>query len=160
MAKQVRHRLAHICILVKDIDEAIEHYTKILSATAPELLKEKISKEEAYAGQDRYVTAFFPVLGDGCDIQLLQLLDSESPLGRRLEKYGEGLHHIAFSSSHFEDTFQQLKERGVSLSGDQFISDVDNPDLRWTWISPKYAHGVLIEVMDSYRVVEGRLAKD
>ena len=26
------------------------------------------------------------------------------------------------------------------------LIDVDNPTLRWAWILPKYAHGVLIEV--------------
>ena len=160
MTKPVRHRLAHICILVKDIDRAIEHYTAILSAAAPELLEREIAKQECYAGEDRYVTAFFPAAGDACDIQLMQPLDAESPLGRRLQQRGEGVHHICFTSSHLEDTFQQLKENGVSLHGDQFITDVENPSLRWAWVLPKYAHGVLIEVMDDYHLVDGLLTKD
>ena len=148
MSKTVKQRLAHLCVLVKDIDQAIEHYTNILSAVAPQLLEQKVTKREAFAGKDRFVTAFFHGVGDACDIQLLQPLEAESPLYKRLERHGEGLHHIAFTSSHLEDTFQQLKEKGVSLHGDEFISDVDNPSVRWVWILPKYAHGVLIEVMD------------
>ena len=160
MAKPLKHRLAHICILVKDIDLAIEHYTNILIAAAPKLLQQKIAKQECFAGQDRYLTAFFPAAGDACDIQLLQPLDPESPLGKRLEQNGEGVHHICFTSSHLEDTFQQLKDKGVALHGDQFIVDVDNPTLRWAWILPKYSHGVLIEVMDSYKLVDGILTAD
>ena len=160
MAKPVKHRLAHICILVKNIDEAIEHYRNILSAAAPELLERKITKQECYAGEDRYVTAFFPALGNACDIQLLQPLDPESPLGRRLMQHGEGVHHVCFTSSHLEDTFQQLKKTGVALHGDEFVVDVENPSLRWIWIMPKYAHGVLIEVLDNYKLVDGLLTRD
>jgi methylmalonyl-CoA/ethylmalonyl-CoA epimerase len=150
MSSIVKQRLAHICILVKNIDRAIEHYRNILGAVSPQLLKEKVTKEERFAGKDSYVTAFFRAAGNGCDIQLLQPLNPESPLYKRLEKHGEGLHHIAFSSSHLEDTFQQLKKKGVSLQGDQFIFDANAPDTRWVWIMPQYAHGVLIEVMDEY----------
>ena len=160
MAEQVKHRLAHICILVKDIDRAIEHYTSIFSAVAPRLLEQKIAKQENYAGKDRYMTAFFPAVGDGCDIQLLQPLDADSPLYKRLEQRGEGVHHIAFTSSHLEDTFQQLKANGVSLHGDEFIFDVNNPSIKWVWIMPKYSHGVLIEVMDGYKLVDGILTRD
>ncbi len=155
MEQPASQRLAHICILVKNIDEAIEHYTRIFRAVSPHLLKEKISKEERLAGGDRYVTAFFLAPGNGCDIQLLQPLVPASPLYKRLEKHGEGVHHIAFSSTRLEDTFQRLKEGGVSLHGDQFIYDAKVPDTRWAWIMPGYAHGVLIEVMDEYKKPSG-----
>ncbi len=155
MAGKVKQRLAHICILVRDIDRAIEHYSNILGGVSPQLLKEKVTKEERVAGKDRYVTAFFRAAGNGCDIQLLQPLDPQSPLYKRLEKHGEGLHHIAFTSSHLEDTFQQLREKGVSLHGDRFIFDANAPQTRWVWITPQYAHGVLIEVMDEYRRTDG-----
>jgi len=155
MAGMVKQRLAHICILVRDIDQAIDHYTKILGAVCPQLLKEGVAKEERFAGKDRYVTAFFRAAGSGCDIQLLQPLDPQSPLYKRLEKHGEGLHHIAFASSQLEDTFQQMKKKGVSLHGDQFIFDTNAPDTRWVWIMPQYAHGVLIEVMDEYKPIDG-----
>ncbi len=151
MTDTAKQRLAHICILVRDIDRAIEHYKNILEAVSPQLLKEKVTKEEYFAGKDRYATAFFRGVGTGCDIQLLQPLDPASPLFKRLEKHGEGLHHIAFASPRLEDTFQQLKKKGVTMHGDQFIYDAQSPDTRWAWIMPQYAHGVLIEVMDEYK---------
>jgi len=85
MADMVKQRLAHICILVRDIDQAIEHYTNILGAVCPLLLREEVAKEERFAGKDRYVTAFFRAASSGCDIQLLQPLDPQSPLYKRLE---------------------------------------------------------------------------
>ncbi len=151
MGSDTKQRLAHICILVRDIDRAIEHYTKILGALAPSLLEQGVSRKECFAGRDRYVQAFFNAPGGGCDIQLLQPLDPDSPLYRRLEKHGEGVHHIAFASTDLADSFRQLKENKVTLQSDQFFFDTNIPETRWTWISPQYAHGVLIEVMDEYK---------
>jgi catechol 2,3-dioxygenase-like lactoylglutathione lyase family enzyme len=155
MEKTGKQRLAHICILVRDIDRAIEHYTKILGVASPEQFQKKATREECFAGQDRYVTSFFHAGGNGCDIQLLQPLDPASPLYKRLEKYGEGVHHIAFTSSRLDDTYQELVKNEITLQGDQFFFDENKPDTRWAWISPRYAHGVLIEVMDEYRSTEG-----
>ena len=144
--------LDHVCLLVKDIDQAIEHYTNILGVTAPEVVERKVEKQEQFAGKDRYLSAVFVAGGDGCNIQLLQPLNPESPLYKRLEKHGEHVHHLGFTSAHLEDTFRRLKEKGVSLYGDQFVSPADDPNFRWTWIMPGYAHGALIEVMDEPKV--------
>jgi len=140
--------LDHVCLLVKDIDQAIEHYKNIFSVVAPEVLEQKVEKGESYAGEDKYLNALFIAPGDGCNIQLIQPLNPESPLYKRLEKHGEHVHHLAVTSPHLEETVQSLKEKGVSIKGDQLFWDVNNPTRRWTWIMPGYAHGTLIEVMD------------
>ena len=149
--------VAHVCILVKDIDQAIEHYTNIFHVVTPQLLKRKVARQERYAGDEKYITAFFDSLG-GCDIQLLQPFDDQSPLYKRLKKHGEGVHHICFSSSRIEDTYRLCKEQGISVN-DQIIAeradDSDKTDIRHFWILPQYAHGALIEVIDDYKVVDG-----
>ena len=143
--------LDHVCILVRDIDQAIERYTNILNVVAPQVLKQKIEKVEEYAGEDRYLTAVFTAPGDGCNIQLLQPLNPESPLYKRLEQHGEHIHHLAFASPHLDEAVQLMREKGVSLhlDGQRLFSNVENPTTRWTWILPRYAHGALIEVMDA-----------
>jgi len=158
MAKTV----AHICILVRDIDKAIEDYTNILGAAAPQLLEHKAVKQERYAGKDKYITAFWGTAGDGCDIQFLQAPDQDSPLYKRLEKRGEGIHHIAFSPTHLEDTYQELVNKGVAVN-DELISehsaDDEATDVRHFWVLPQYSHGVLIEVIDQYAVGDGMFKK-
>ena len=154
--------VSHICILVKDIDKAIEDYTNIFKVMTPQLLERKVAKQERYAGKEKYITAFFGAIGDACDVQFLQAPDEDSPLYKRLEKYGEGIHHIALSSAHLEDSYQKLSEKGVLLN-DAIISehevDDEKTDVRHFWILPKYAHGVLIEVIDQYDVDEGMIKK-
>lgn len=156
MAKTV----AHICILVADIDRAIRDYRKLFSRVSPGLLEREVVRQERWAGDEKYVTAFFGAVGDGCDVQLLQPPDRESPLYRRLEKYGEGVHHIAFATAHLEDSYQQLKADGISVN-DHLIPEHpegdDATDVSHFWILPRSAHGVLIEMIDHYRVEDGRL---
>lgn len=158
MAKTV----AHICILVADIDQAIENYRKILNRISPELAERRVVRQERWTEDEKYITAFFGSLGDGCDIQLLQPPDTESPLHRRLEKVGEGIHHIAFASSHLEDTYQYLKADGISVSDRLYSEHPDadeDTDVRHFWILPGSAHGVLIELIDDYRTVDGMLTR-
>ncbi len=156
MAKTV----AHICILVADIDRAIEDYRKILSRVSPGLVEQNVVKQERWTEDEKYITAFFGTPGDGCDIQLLQPPDKQSPLYKRLEKNGEGVHHIAFASSHLDDTYHYLKSDGISVSDRLFPEhpeEDDTTDVRHFWIMPRSAHGVLIELIDVYRTVDGML---
>ena len=152
--------IAHICILVADIDRAIEDYSAIFRTASPGLVEREVVKQERWAGDEKYITAFFGASGDGCDIQLLQPPDKESPLYRRLEKYGEGVHHIAIASSHLEDSYRHLMADGVSVN-DGLIPERpagdDATDINHFWILPRSAHGVLIEMIDDYRVVNGML---
>ena len=158
MAKTV----AHICIIVWNIEEAVERYSNILGVVAPELLEGKVVKQKRFAGKNEYVTAFFGSVGDACDIQFLQPPDQQSHLYKYLEKNGEGIHHIAFSSSHLEDTYKALKEKNVSV-GDQLVpeasADSGQLDVRHFWILPEYSNGVRIEVIDNYKVVNGIVTK-
>jgi len=156
MAKTV----AHICILVADIDRAIGEYSRLFARVSPGLVERKVIKQERWTENEKYVTAFFGAVGDGCDIQLLQPPDTESSLYRRLQKYGEGIHHIAFASSHLDDTFQYLKADGVTVSDRLFLEHPDGneeTDVRHFWILPRDAHGVLMELIDDYRVENGLL---
>lgn len=144
-----KNSLDHVCILVKDIDQALDHYRSILRAAAPDLLKQKVEKQEQLAGEDRYVTAVFKAPRDGCNIQLIQPLNPESALYQRLQRHGEHIHHLGFASPQLDETFRRLKENGVAVRGDQFNVDQEHPGIRWQWILPTYAHGALIEVMDA-----------
>lgn len=139
--------LDHVCILVKDIDKAIEHYKNIINACVPGTADQKVEKYEAFAGGDRYYSALFEAHGDGCSIQLMQPINPESALYKRLEKHGEHIHHLAFSPTKLGEILNRLRESGVTLRSDEPIFDASNPDVRWNWIMPQYAHGALIEVV-------------
>ena len=146
--------LAHICLLVKDLDKAIEDWTKLLEILDPAQLEERIVRYDAFeGGDDKMRWATFVNTG-GAEIQLMEP-DPDSPLGRRLAKHGEGVHHICFTTDNPEETSQRLAEAGISTSG-EVSSDPTMPWQRWTWVLPDSAHGTLVEVARPYIAVDGK----
>ena len=55
---------------------------------------------------------------DGSRIELLEPTEKDSPIGRFLEKRGEGLHHVALQVEDIAGTVERLKAAGT-----RFISD-------------------------------------
>src|SRR3954469_8602724 len=163
--------LAHVCLLVKDLDRAIEDWTKLLEILDPAQLEERIVRYDAFeGGEDRMRWATFVNAG-GAEIQLMEP-DPDSPLGRRLAKHGEHVHHICFTTDDPETISQRLADAGGSTRG-EVSSDPRRPDAggsprggvstdptmpwqRWTWVLPDSAHGSLVEVARPYKAVDGR----
>lgn len=146
--------LAHICLLVRDLDRAVEDWTKILAALDPQQLREPIVRYDDFeGGEDRMRWVTFPSPG-GTEIQLVEPA-ADSPMGRRLEKHGEGPHHICFTCEDPEAVGRRLAAEGISTSG-EVSSDPELPWQRWTWVLPESAHGTLVEVARPYRAVAGK----
>jgi methylmalonyl-CoA/ethylmalonyl-CoA epimerase len=147
---------AHVCLLVEDLDRAVEDWTKILSVVDPHQLDERIVRYEDFeGGEDRMRWATF-VSHHGAEIQLMQPA-ADSPLGRRLAKHGEGVHHICFTADDPEDVSRRLAEQGISVSGET-NSDPAMAWQRWNWIMQDSAHGTLVEVARPYKAVDGQWA--
>ena len=144
---------AHVCLLVHDLDRAVEDWSKILGILDPGQLEERIVRYEDFeGGEDRMRWATF-VSHHGAEIQLMEP-SSDSPLGRRLAKRGEHVHHICFTVDDPETVSRQLAEAGLSTSG-EVNSDPTMPWQRWTWVLPDSAHGTLVEVARPYKAVDG-----
>lgn len=146
--------LAHVCLLVEDLDRAIADWTKLLDILDPSQVEEQIVRYDAFeGGEDRMRWATF-VSHSGAEIQLMEP-DRDSPLGRRLAKHGEHVHHICFTTDDPDATSRRLAEAGLSTSG-QVSEDPTMPWQRWTWVLPDSAHGTLVEVARPYVAVAGK----
>lgn len=124
--------IEHIGIAVKNIDEARKFYEEVLGLTC-------YAVEEV--PDQKVKTAFFKV--GQTKIELLESTDPEGPIGKYIEKKGEGIHHIAFS---FADVAQALAEAGQK--GIQLIDQ--NPrkgaeGLQIGFLHPKSTGSVLTE---------------
>ncbi|CAH1663824.1 MULTISPECIES: VOC family protein [unclassified Chelatococcus] len=140
---------AHVCLLVRNLDEAVDHWTKILSVLDPKQLEKRVVRYDGFeGGEDRMRWATF-VSDHGAEIQLMEPAPN-TPLGRRLEKYGEGVHHIALTTNDVEGSLAALKEKGIDSVG-EISGDPEMSWQKWGWISPKHAHGVLVEVAKPYK---------
>ena len=146
--------LAHICLLVKDLDHAIEDWTKILEILDPAQLEERLVRYDDFEGGDDQMRWATFVSDHGAEIQLMQPA-AETPLGRRLEKRGEHVHHICFTTDDPGAVSRRLAEQGLNTS-DEVFSDPTMPWQRWTWVLPDSAHGTLVEVARPYLAVDGK----
>jgi len=78
--------IEHIGIAVKNLDEAIKYYEDVLNLKCyriEEVLDQKVK------------TAFFMV--GQTKLELLEATNPEGPIGKFIEKKGEGIHHLAFA---------------------------------------------------------------
>jgi methylmalonyl-CoA/ethylmalonyl-CoA epimerase len=151
--------LAHICLLVNDLDQAVEDWTKILGILDPAQLEERLVRYDGFegaeageGGDDRMDWATFVNPG-GSEIQLMAP-GADTHLGRRLAKHGEHVHHICFTTDDPTETSQRLADAGLEILGG-VNTDPEMPWQAWTWLSPKSAHGTLIEIARPYKAVDG-----
>ena len=145
---------AHICLLVRDLDQAVEDWKKILGEVDPAQLEERIVFVDRWeAGEDVMSSATF-VNPAGSEIQLLCPLN-DGPLGRRLAKRGEHVHHICFTSPDLPGAVARLEEGGIKLTSTELQNDPAIPWQHWTFIGPESSHGTLVELAYPYRAVDG-----
>lgn len=97
-------RVDHIGIALKSIDELLKLYSEGLGLKLKNI--EVVEEQKAR-------TAIFPV-GE-TKIELVESTDPSGPIGRFIEKRGEGLHHIAFAVDNIEETVKELQAKGITF---------------------------------------------
>ena len=146
---------AHVCLIVHDIEKAMEDYRAILSAVDPQQLEEPtVYYEDFGMGEERLAFATFP--SSGCEIQLMQPKTPGTPLWERLQSRGEHVHHICFVAPKVEDLVAKLADADVEIVPQGISHDPQLPFQRWTFVHPKRSHGVLIELANEYKSVDGK----
>ena len=127
--------IEHIGIAVKNLDESIKFYEEILGL--------KCYAVEEVADQ-KVKTAFFQI--GQTKIELLESTDPEGPIGKFIEKRGEGMHHIAFASKGLESSLNILKEKGIKLIDEKPRKGAEG--LNIAFLHPKSTFGVLTELCE------------
>jgi methylmalonyl-CoA/ethylmalonyl-CoA epimerase len=96
--------IEHIGIAVKSLAESIKYYEEVLGLKC-------YSIEEV--PDQKVKTAFFRV-GE-TKIELLESTSPEGPIGKFIEKKGEGIHHVAFAVEGLEQQLEEAAAKGVQL---------------------------------------------
>ncbi len=125
--------IEHIGIAVKDLDASIKYYEEVLGL--------KCYAVEEVADQ-KVKTAFFKV-GE-TKIELLESTDPEGPIGKFLEKKGEGVHHLAFCVKDLPGSLQEMSDKGVNLIDKAPRKGAEG--LNIAFLHPKSTNGVLTEL--------------
>jgi methylmalonyl-CoA epimerase len=126
-------RLAHIGIAVRSIAEARNFYEEVLGLEVEEI--EEIESEGV-----RVALMPFP----GGEVELIEPLGKDTPVGRFLERHGEGLHHVSFDVPDVRGTIRAGIEHGVETVGEAPRLGAEGREI--AFFHPLFTHGVLIEV--------------
>lgn len=128
--------IEHLGIAVKSLEQAIPYYENILGM--------KCYSIEEVADQ-KVKTAFFMV--GQTKIELLESTDPEGPIGKFIEKKGEGIHHLAFAvEDGLQNALNEVAEKGVQLIDKAPRKGAEG--LNIAFLHPKSTLGVLTELCE------------
>jgi methylmalonyl-CoA/ethylmalonyl-CoA epimerase len=127
--------IEHIGIAVSDLKSAIAFYEKVLGLTCYNV--EEVADQKVR-------TAFFMV--GQTKIELLESTDPEGPIGKFIEKKGEGIHHIAFAVDRIEEQLAHAEKEGVKLIDSKPRRGAEGLDI--AFLHPKSTCGVLMELCE------------
>ena len=133
--------ISHVSIAVKNLDETIARYQMITGAR-PMLIKEvpeqKVKVAIFSAGSN----------GDhgGGNVELVSPTTPDSPVGKFLEKKGEGLHHMCVYVADLDKKLEELKAAGVRLIDEK--PKVGAEGDRIAFVHPASCNGVLLELQE------------
>lgn len=129
----------HIGIAVRSIEAQRPFYEETLGA--------------AYEGvetvEDQQVRVAFFLIGEPGHQVRLELLEptaADSPVGRFIEKRGEGVHHIAYTVKDINERLRQLREGGVRLIDETARRGAHQQMI--AFLHPKSSGGVLTEICE------------
>lgn len=125
--------IEHIGIAVNSLEEAIPFYEEILGLkcyAVEEVVDQKVK------------TAFFMV--GQTKIELLESTDPEGPIGKFIEKKGQGIHHIAFAVDSVNETLAELGSKEIQLIDKAGRKGAEG--LNIGFMHPKSTLGVLTEI--------------
>jgi methylmalonyl-CoA/ethylmalonyl-CoA epimerase len=131
-------RIDHVGIAVRDLDAAIEFHTRVFGMR---VVHQEVNEEQGVR------EAMLAVGDSGACIQLLAPLRADSPVGRFLERSGEGVQQVAYGVDDIESASAELRAAGLRLLYD--APKHGTAGSRVNFIHPKDAGGVLVELVEA-----------
>ena len=128
-------RVDHVALAVSDLNASIEHYQRVWGLT--------LSHREVVAEQGVEEAMFR--LGDTY-LQLVAPLGGDTPVGRFIQRRGEGLHHIAYEVDGIEAALATAREHDLVLIDEEPRRGSRNT--RVAFVHPRTNHGVLVELVE------------
>ena len=142
MEETMIKKIAHLAIVVSDLEKEIKKYRDILGLAC-------LGIEEVEAQKVR--VALFDV--GGVHIELVAPLSHDSPVSNFLKKRGGGIHHIAYEVENLETQMQVFKKKGLRLLDSEAGKGASGT--RIVFVHPGDMSGVLTELVEKKQVSTG-----
>ena len=124
----------HVGIAVKDIDAALTLFHDVFGAPRPEVRQL----------DDQGVRGALVAVGQ-TRLELLEPTDPDTPIGRFIERRGEGLHHLAFYVTDLPGKLKVVSGLGLELI-DREPREGLSGDI--AFIHPRSVFGILTELVE------------
>ncbi len=128
-------KIDHIGIAVKNLNDSVNTFKKILPGIEPEF--EEIS--------DQKVKVAIFHIGDS-RVELLEATSTDSPINKFIEKKGEGIHHIALGVDNIEKALDEYKKNGIILIDEKPREGAGGKKI--AFLHPKSVNGILTEIIE------------
>ena len=127
--------IEHIGIAVNSIDKDAPFWKHILN----------LPHRGTEAVENQGVTTDIYDTGRG-KIELLEAMDSGTPLGKFLENRGSGMHHVCFEVDNITTVIKELKELNIQVLSNE--PTIGAEGYKVVFIHPKSTGGVLVELAE------------
>jgi methylmalonyl-CoA/ethylmalonyl-CoA epimerase len=127
------NKLDHICIAVRNLDEARKVWEPVLGKTAP---------DDAYVDEPEKIRVARYWL-DGVGFELMESTTPDGDVARFIEKRGEGVMLISFNVDSTRQAVEEIKGMDYPMIGGLRAFR----DCEFAFLHPKKMNGVLLEVI-------------
>ena len=105
---------SHIGVVVRDMDKTIEFLSSIFGLGPWQTIEFSPSQEDLTIGKPFRQRLAHAKMGSTV-LELIQQLEGGGPWPEFLESKGEGLHHIAFTVSNYDERVAGLQKQGAKM---------------------------------------------
>ncbi len=134
-------KIDHVTLVVKDLDEALDSYRKILN------LKPETGRPPGDLPECRLAMLNTSA---GARIELIQPKpEVKTRFSRFLEERGEGVFGLSIFVTDFDAEIDRLKNNGIPFENDYQKSVHPQYPFRIAWVPPENGHGVWLEFVDA-----------
>ncbi|MCK4763834.1 MAG: VOC family protein [Candidatus Aminicenantes bacterium] len=128
------NKVDHICIAVKNLEEARKKWEPLLGKDKP---------DDAYIDEPEKINVARYYLGE-VGFELMESTTPDGAVAKHIEKHGEGIMLVSFNVDNTRDSIKEMEGKGYPFIGGA------RPfrDCEFAFVHPKATNGVLLEYID------------
>jgi methylmalonyl-CoA/ethylmalonyl-CoA epimerase len=134
-------RIDHVGIACRDLEETVAFYESTFGLT---VVSREVHHDQGVREAMLHVT---DTRAGASYVQLIQPLQPDTPVGRFLERRGEGLHHVGYGVTDLRGALASLRDNGLQLIDERPRHGSMGASI--AFIHPRDVGGVLTELVEA-----------
>ena len=109
-------KLDHIAVVVKDVEKAVDFYSKAFGLEFEEIAQHELPPDVITRGQPTPYTmkVSFAQMGP-VRLELVQVVEGECIYTEFLREHGEGVHHLGYEVADIEEEIANAEAQGLEM---------------------------------------------